>query len=78
MHYNTLSGVASTVYPKSQEQVENILKRLRYRYIPADLIDAETKERIGGVEQVDGGKRRKWVWWFDADKVTDALQHSIP
>ncbi len=78
IRYTTASGAASTIYPKSQWEVENSLKRLRDRHMLADLIDADSMERIGGVDEVDEGKRVKWVWWYDANQVKDVLPSIVP
>lgn len=73
LHYMTARGAGACRYLRDEETTLKAMKSLAKRHIDARLIDSQTHEEMGIVEQTPEGK---WVWWFWAGvfKPTDPCQ----
>ena len=61
LHYMTARGAGICRYLRDEETTLKAMKSLAKRHIDATLIDYETREEMGSVEETPEGK---WVWWF--------------
>ncbi len=61
LHYMTARGAGVCRYLRDEESTLRAVKALAKRHIDARIIDYQTREEIGSVEETPEGK---WIWWF--------------